>query len=302
MKLNKKCNLCGKSSFKKVCIKNGWTLWECNNCSLVFVHPQPIDKELQEAYSYKSGYFEGVDFKEEELDPYFEKIFKNKKGNFLDIGCGTGRIVYTAKMCGWKAKGLDLNKDAVEIAKKKGLDIIHSNIDDFNGRKNFYDIINMGDLIEHVRNPEKTIRKAKTLLKKGGLLIISTPNINSFFPKYSFWISKIFQIPWSHPSPPYHLFEFSNKNFPQFLEKEGFKIEKITYSNISLMYSIGNMGIFNKFKNEFRKGRSLKKAFLKNNFTNNLLIIFISFIFLPSYIISKFLKVKDEMKIIVTKK
>jgi len=299
----KKCNLCGKKFFKKIYVKNNYNIWRCENCSLVFVWPQPTDKELSDSYSYKTGYFEHTDFKEGELDSFFEEIFRKKeKGNFLDIGCGTGRIVYTAKMCNWNAEGIDLNKDTVERAKKKGLNIKYSNIDDFKGKKNYYDVINMGDLIEHVRNPNETIRKAKELLGEKGKLFISTPNINSFFPKYSFWISKIFKIPWSHPSPPYHLFEFSNRNFPKFLEKEGFKTENITYSNIPLMYSVGNTGFFKNFKDEYRKHRSLKKSFLKNQMRNNFLIGIVFALYLPGYLISKKLKVKDEMEISVVRK
>jgi 2-polyprenyl-3-methyl-5-hydroxy-6-metoxy-1,4-benzoquinol methylase len=298
----KKCNLCGKNSYKKIYKKNNYNLWKCANCGLIFVYPQPTDEELSKAYSYKSGYFKWVDFKEGELDSDFKKIFNEKnKGNFLDIGCGTGKIVYTAKMCGWNGQGIDLNKDAIEKARKKGLNIKHSNIDDFKGRKNFYDVINMGDLIEHVKNPDETIRKSRDMLKKGGKLIISTPNIKSFFPKYSFWISKIFRIPWSHPSPPHHLFEFSNKNFVSFLEREGFKVESLNYKNISLMYSIGNTGLFKNFKEEYRKHRILKEAFLKNNIGNNFLMGFVFVFYLPGYLIAKMLKVKDEMKIVVGK-
>lgn len=299
---DKKCNLCEKNSFKKIYQKNNYSLWKCNNCSLVFVHPQPTNKELQKAYSYESGYFEGVDFKENELDAKFKKIFDGKKGNFLDVGCGTGRIVYTAKKCGWNAKGIDLNKDAVNIARKKHLDIIYSNIDDFKGKKNYYDVINMGQIIEHVKNPEKTIRKVYTLLKHNGILTISTPNINSFFPKYSFWVSKIFHIPWSHPSPPYHLFEFSDKNFPQFLEREGFKINNLRYHSASLFYWVGNTGLFKDFKKDYKENKSLRKSFFRNNPLNNFLMTITIILYFPGYLISKRLKVKTGMQFELTKR
>jgi 2-polyprenyl-3-methyl-5-hydroxy-6-metoxy-1,4-benzoquinol methylase len=299
--LPKKCNLCGGDSFKKIYVKNKYNLWKCNNCGLVFVWPQPTDEELSLAYSYKSGYFEGVDFKEE-LDPKFREVFnKKKKGNFLDVGCGTGKIVYTAKMCGWNAQGIDINKDAVRKARKKGLNIKYSNIDNFKGKKNFYDLINMGQIIEHVKSPERTITKVREMLKSGGELSISTPNINSFFPKYSFWISKIFKIPWSHPSPPYHLFEFSNDNFVKFLEREGFKVKSLKYHNASIFYWLGNTGLFKKFKEEFRKHRSLKKALLKNKIRDSILMAFVFAIYLPGYLVSKRLKVKTGMSFNIEK-
>jgi len=268
----------------------------------IFYISQPSNKELDLAYSYKSGYFEHTDFKEGELNPIFKNIFnKTKKGNFLDIGCGTGHIVYTAKMCGWNARGIDLNKDAIEKARRKGLNTKCVNIDKFNDKSKSYDIINMGDLIEHVRAPEKTIKKASDLLKTGGKLIVSTPNINSFFPKYSFYISKILGITWSHPSLPYHLFEFSNKNFPKFLEQRGFRIDKITYSKIPLDYSIGNTGLFVKFKDEYRKNKSISKSLLRNGVINNLLLLTTLALYIPGHLISKCFSTKDQMVLICTK-
>lgn len=300
--MEKRCNLCNESLFEKIYKKSSYNLLRCKKCSLIFVYPQPTDKELASAYSYKSGYFEYTDFPKGKLNPFFENIFrKMKNGMFLDVGCGTGYALYTAKACGWNEEGIDLNKDAIARIRKMGLNAVYANIDNFSGKNGKYDIINMGDLIEHVKNPEKTIRKAYALLKKNGKLIISTPNINSFFPKYSFLISKIFGITWSHPSPPYHLFEFSNNNLPKFLKQEGFRIEKILYSNISLEYSIGNTGMFKKFKDEYRKNNSLFTSAIKNNPFNNLLMATAFALYLPGYIISKYLKIKDEMTLILKK-
>ncbi len=298
----KKCNLCGQSSFKNIYTKNTYHLWQCNHCSLVFVYPQPTDQELSEAYSYKTGYFEHTDFEEGKLNSFFEHIFKERKGgNFLDIGCGTGHVVYTAKMSGWNAEGIDLNQDAIEKARKKGLNVTFTNVDDFRGREEHYDIIHMGDLIEHVKNPEQTIKKARDLLKKGGKLIIATPNINAFFPKYSFIISKLFGIPWSHPSPPYHLFEFSCQNLPEFLQQEGFIIEKIAYSNISFNYAIGNTGLFKKFKDEYRKNKNILESLKKNNLVNSLLMVVVLGLYFPAQLISRGLKIKDEMMLVAVK-
>lgn len=297
------CEICGKKSFKKFYRKNEYDLLRCSNCELVFVHPQPTDKELEKAYSYASGYFEHNDFDENDLNPKFKEIFDvEKKGNFLDIGCGNGSVVFAAKKYGWNAEGIDLNEGAVKRAKSKGLKITHTNIDNFKGRKNYYDLIFMGDLIEHVKTPKKTMQKAKNLLKVGGKIVLSTPNLNSFFPKYSYVVSKITGIIWSHPSPPYHLFEFSDKEFVKFLKKEGFEIEKISYSNISLAYSLGNTGLFKRFKSLYRKNKSISKSLLKNNIFNSLLMAITFVLYLPGYLISKKLKIKDRMDLVLVKK
>src|SRR5258706_16079499 len=57
------------------------------------------------------------------------------------------------------------------------VDLINTDTDDFPYKKNFFDVITCLDVIEHVKDPRILLEKINTVLKKEGILIISTPNI-----------------------------------------------------------------------------------------------------------------------------
>lgn len=78
--------------------------------------------------------------------------------------------------------GVDLNAQAVRVAKKNG---VHARLGDvekpWKARKNSFDIVLASHIIEHVVDTDQLIKQSKQLLKKGGLLIVVTPNLAAWF-------------------------------------------------------------------------------------------------------------------------
>lgn len=72
--------------------------------------------------------------------------------------------------------GIDISKKGIEWARRFGYnDIIYGNAENFSlGRK--FDVIFAGELIEHLSNPGLFLRCAKKHLRKGGKLVLTTPN------------------------------------------------------------------------------------------------------------------------------
>lgn len=101
----------------------------------------------------------------------------------LDIGCGEGLGTWLLKTeCGY-AKGIDMDKDAIDIAKENWQD---SEIDfvasDFlSVKEEQYDAIAAFDLIEHilVENIPNFFKKVISCLTHDGVAVIGTPNITS---------------------------------------------------------------------------------------------------------------------------
>jgi 2-polyprenyl-3-methyl-5-hydroxy-6-metoxy-1,4-benzoquinol methylase len=97
----------------------------------------------------------------------------------LDVGCGEGQLVHTAQEAGWDAVGIDLAKDAIAVAQSFGVacrveDFFASSLEDQR-----FDVITMTELIEHVPDPARFLRRARELLVPGGLLYLTTPNYAS---------------------------------------------------------------------------------------------------------------------------
>ncbi len=125
------------------------------------------------------------------LNHLFNKIENNlgdgKGKNFLDIGCGPGRLTIAATKRGYKSTGIDIEKKVLQIAnkeaKKQGLeknvnflkkDLLKE--DTLNER---YDVVVCSEVIEHLLSPSLMIKKISDLLKTNGLLILTTPHGNN---------------------------------------------------------------------------------------------------------------------------
>ena len=143
-----------------------------------------------------------------------------------------------------------MDKDSIKFGKGLGLDLRQGRLEDFKFKTGSFDAVNLGDIIEHVKDPEGFLKECLRVLKKNGVLFVSTPNTNSLFPKITRWIYERLGIMWSHPTPPYHLFDFSDENLRRVLERNNVKVLGVDYSRISLMYSIYHTGYFD----EMRKG------------------------------------------------
>ena len=98
----------------------------------------------------------------------------------LDIGCACGGNLLYIKCENPSAKtyGIELNPYAAKIASNfgevKSVDVETMELSDWEGR---FDVIIMGDIIEHLRDPEGALRHVKKLLKADGVLLASIPNV-----------------------------------------------------------------------------------------------------------------------------
>lgn len=100
----------------------------------------------------------------------------------LEVGCGNGLFLKRIKeekcaIC----TGLELNKDAVEIGKKSGINILNESIENHSvDHKDEYDIVCIFQVLEHISNVRSFLLSLIRCLKSSGILIISVPNNDSF--------------------------------------------------------------------------------------------------------------------------
>jgi SAM-dependent methyltransferase len=92
----------------------------------------------------------------------------------------------------------------------------------------------MNHVIEHLPNPKETLQEIKRILRKDGLLLITTPNFDSIN-------AKIFKENWFPLEIPRHLYLFTPVTLKKLLNSVGgFRLNKIKYdvSTYSLMKSM----------------------------------------------------------------
>lgn len=294
MKQNE-CILCNSKNSSHLLTKNNFNLYICKNCNLVYVYPQPsLDKLIKDYYSEKSGYHSRFKKNNGRFVEILDKLYRFKiKSSLLDVGCSTGEFLSMAKKRGFYEYGVEVNERTVKIANNNGLNVFNGTLEDANLKNNYFLVIHLGDIIEHVLNPVALLKECKRILKKEGIIIISTPNLDCFWVRATHLLYKWFNFPWSVMIPPYHLFLFSQSNFKKLLSRMKFKTLDIKYHRCSLRHELGSTGLFKKLKQE----KSINILF----YTLLVFSIYI-FIYLIDFLITPFKNKDFEMTIFVQNK
>lgn len=160
------------------------------------------------------------------------------------------------KDIGWEAVGYDICEELVSRAKKMFDVDIFTSIEVLK-KKGKFDVIFLGDTLEHLVNPNKTISIFREMLSSSGMIVIFTPtylnSINYFILNkiYHFLVEKIkltskrnlnferlgrFNLN-NASLPPYHIYEFSPKSICFLLRRNGFKIVAVKYT-VPIPYSL----------------------------------------------------------------
>lgn len=214
--------------------KDNFIYYHCADCGTIFIHPMPFDR-LKEIYP--SNYYSFVNSSKnivvkikEWLDKrFFKKILSGLNTNkidILDVGGGTGWILDVLKKTDSRigfTQIADIDRKARILAEQNGHAYFEGTIEEFNTDKSFH-LILMLNLIEHVADPLAVIQKAEALLQPGGIIVIKTPNTDS-------WDARLFRRTyWGGLHSPRHWVIFSEKSFKLLLKSTRLKIRKLNYT------------------------------------------------------------------------
>jgi len=111
-----------------------------------------------------------------------KKIIKASGTNntILDVGCYDGFIGEKLIKAGNIVYGMEISKEAVLVAQKKGLIVSYTSAEDnFPYKDNFFDVVIAGEIIEHLLDTKKFLKEIKRVLKTDGKFILTTPNVAS---------------------------------------------------------------------------------------------------------------------------
>lgn len=118
-----------------------------------------------------------------------EGLELKRNDKVLEVGCGNGYYLSLLNRLGMELTlvGIDNDKMALSDAKKfiweRGVKLIFSAAEKLPFRDDSFDKVIMSEVIEHVQDEKKSLKEIYRVLKKGGILTLTTPNINYPF----FW-------------------------------------------------------------------------------------------------------------------
>ena len=145
----------------------------------------------------------------------------------LDIGCGEGFFLTELFSRGYKVSGLDYDEFACKKFNPEMLPYflsgdINENLNLLVSQNRLFDLIYLGNVLEHVQDAKKLLEKARSLLAENGVCVILVPNDFTHFQK-SLLRDGIVEKEYFF-APPEHLNYFNTNNLQIFLSNQNFEI------------------------------------------------------------------------------
>ncbi len=194
----------------------------CKDCGIFFLHPQPTAEELKGLYSkeyfeqdYRCGHEQSY-FDEGTLSALADESLLDRiqqvrpRGRFLEIGCAGGAFLNAARQRGYTVCGVEFSEEAATFARTRfDLPVTAGDILEARLEKDSIDLVFMGDVIEHLPEPVRTLREVFRVMTPGGLLVLACPSLtNTLFTRCGMLLYRLLGLKAEVDLPPYHLFEY----------------------------------------------------------------------------------------------
>jgi len=215
---------------------NEFEVIHCQLYDFKHVIPLPKPEELEKLYSeeyyskekplYIERYVEDKEWWDINYDQrltIFESYLQQKGRSLLDIGSGPGLFLKKGQELGWIVKGIEPSTQAVKYSREVLKLDIEENFLDVNLAKNLgqFDVVNLGEVIEHLSDPTEMLKIVNSMLHNGGLISIIAPN--DFNPFQLLLENSCDYDPWSI-APPHHLNYFDKESLSKLLDRCGFEV------------------------------------------------------------------------------
>lgn len=168
----------------------------------------------------------------------------------IDLSCGEGEVVEALRELGCRARGTRYKKGDYIIRSDRlagSADAVVDGVDltrplPFESAS--ADAVIMTEVIEHLPEHATVIREAARVLRPGGILILSTPNIHRLHSRIRFLLTGAHKLicrrpGWDTPRDELYRFHISPAYLPllhTILRQEGLEIERIRISRVKVRH------------------------------------------------------------------
>lgn len=203
----------------------------CRQCGFVYTNPRPVSSEIEEYYkhSYRLDYkgiyqpkkrhtLRAAKVAIKRIQQIQEYISSGVKA--LDIGSGSGEMVYAMCSIGADCSGLEPNEGYASYARDiLGLPISIGCVENTTLPENYYDIVTMYHVIEHSYSPLRALRNIHSCLKPNGILVVECPNVEAHCQTPSNRLHRA------------HLYNFNEVTLRTLGENTGFQLIRMSVSS-----------------------------------------------------------------------
>ncbi len=205
-----------------------WHWGRCENCDTYSLFPKPDDTQLQMAYD--SSYYGSSETKFRGMGERFLSHCRKQRAKqaasnlppnarVLDVGCGSGEFLSVlSELCPCEAWGTELEGVAAQRARKHAsIKLMVGSLKKEDFTESYFDLITLFHVFEHLPDPSRMLHILNYLLKPGGRIIMSFPNIQSYQ-------ARLIKGDWLHLDPPRHLFLMPPKTFEKSVRQAGLEV------------------------------------------------------------------------------
>jgi len=245
------CLACGSASLARAAMRYEWEgtrfpAARCRACGMLFLSVQPAGDTLQQMYS--GEYFER-DFRcgrseagagdeaafRAENDGLLDRFepWRGKRARLLEVGCAKGLLLKRARERAWHPTGVELSGDAVAHARTLGFDVHQGTLEDQALPDASFDVVYMGDVLEHVPDCRTTLAEVARVLAPGGRAVVRGPiTTHSLARRLALGAFGAVGGTLVLREPPYHLWEFRPGSLARLAQAVGLEVVAIEQSKI----------------------------------------------------------------------
>ena len=146
----------------------------------------------------------------------------------LDVGCSSGAFLLTARRLGFQVEGVEPSADAAQTARATGLTVFTGYLEQARFPDAAFDAITLIEIVEHLRDASALLRECARILKPGGVLLITTPNAQS-------WTARAMGARWAGFSlndMGGHISFFNPQSMRMLAARSGLEVQRIETRNV----------------------------------------------------------------------
>lgn len=231
------CPACGPSGYRHAFDKFGFSFRSCRDCATIYMSPRPSAKLMADYYANSENYAYWAKYifpaseasrREKIHKPWLKRVVEFcdrhgvARGTLLEIGPGFGTFASVATDSGAfdRVMAVEPTPEMATACRARGIDVIEKRVEDVGAEVGAVDVVVSFEVIEHLFEPRGFIAQCRTLVRPGGLLVLSCPNGSGF--DIALLGAKALAVDAEHVNL------FNPVSLSQLLERSGFETLEVT--------------------------------------------------------------------------
>ena len=206
-----------------------YTVVRCDECGLAFTDPRPTPEAIVAFYPESYGGMDHDGWQARLEQAYRDRqqhevlawlaMLRPGRGRLLDAGCGSGDLLEALRTDGWDVLGVEPSAAAAELARRRhGLDVVTGRFETADLPPASFDVVTMTSVLEHLHDPRTALRRARELLRPGGLVAVL------FVPRFDSSEAARFGPRWLALDLPRHLTHFTDETLQTLADAVGLRV------------------------------------------------------------------------------